>query len=268
MASRNLVNWGPEMIPILKTPKYQELMRAAIRLHIGADDGEVIDKPWASYKSSDGYEMYLERANEAYLKKLVEEGKLDKDWNRVDDDDEEESDKVFALSEKLVEDAPHNKHWEDDINAYDFTRMCYAFNPIVAYQLALDLYPKEDWYVKETHFYPRGECIDYIGHATVVNRDETKYFDIVYATEDLSAIIVETMAGYCPNCHKHHRITSKRGKPPPGRPYHQMISIHRDQPTQSIGTRILVDPKDHPSVLMGGRTDSTLQVDPKIVGPS
>ena len=41
--------------------------------------------------------------------------------------------------------------------------MCFAFNPIVGYELAKELMPQEDWYVKETYCKQLGDCID-AGH--------------------------------------------------------------------------------------------------------
>lgn len=110
-------NWTT-LLPLLKTEKYQNLMKEAIREYTGEE--YTPDTPWASYPSTDGYCQYLDKANENYINQQVREGKLEANF--------EDGDEAY---EKIVTEAPHNKDWVNDINAYDFHHMCYAFNPIV-----------------------------------------------------------------------------------------------------------------------------------------
>ena len=96
--------------------------------------------PWSSFPSTDGYCQYLDKADDEFIDNLIKEGKLNEDWNAVKDgkdpDDEESSRAFFEKREQIVKEAPHNKDWVNDINAYDFHHMCFAFNPIVGYELA------------------------------------------------------------------------------------------------------------------------------------
>lgn len=203
-----------QILPLLKSEKYQNLMKDAIRIFTKEEPDD--NRPWASYPSIDEYAEYLFNEDEKYIQKLIENGELDESWNTVDPakDEDEDMQRVSERRSEIVENAPHNREWFNDINAYCFHYMAFAFAPTVGYELAKDLFPNEDWYVKEVRYYVNDmECLN-LGHAIIVNKNETIFFDCVlredeFTMDDLSDIL----NGNCPSCDSTHRFRVVKYKP-------------------------------------------------------
>jgi hypothetical protein len=213
-------NWNT-LLPLLKTKKYQKLMKKAIRTFTGK---KYKGGAWASY-SGEHYALYSIEADDKYIEQLIKEGKLDKGWDRIEEENwdrikdekkleeyEEKEEDIEEKREQLLENAPH-KDWINDINAYNFHRMCFSFNPIVGYELAKQLMPNEEWFVKVTKLKKMGDCLNE-GHATVTNKDETFYFDVVFTDDDETPdMIRDLMNGICNCCNKQHKYRTRKYKP-------------------------------------------------------
>jgi hypothetical protein len=100
----------------------------------------------------------------------------------------------YRMLRTIVEHAPHRRCWKNDINSYVVEGGCYYFNPLIAFELARDLLPNEKWKIVSV-----GHSGDVDGdneiddsdwsgmedapitHFSVMNENETMYFDLVGA---------------------------------------------------------------------------------------
>lgn len=176
--------WLTEVVPLLDLPIVKQRIRQGINDFI--DSGNAWNKDTnydenrcpASYGRSDWWFCYvLGKFRKDKGKELVREGIMlsykdfckDRDFNMKDDDCYEE---YYDYQTKIFE--PYVKEFErTDYRSHMVFSACHWWNPTFGITIARILFPDEKWRVV------RGEL-----HTTVVNKNMTKVFDIIYYDKD------------------------------------------------------------------------------------
>ena len=177
-------NWNDVILPLLSLPKVKKSIKTGIISYI--NDGNCFkdtiynhDKCPASYQRGDGWAVYVLEYEEKLIEKLLETGILKKDENEPSDNDEMDEyycSENFDLHENYKNEIikPFIKHHEKtSLRAYQMFGACHWWNPTFGLTLAKIIYPNEKWIVK------RG-----IYHTTLVNKNESLVFDILYFDEN------------------------------------------------------------------------------------
>jgi len=177
-------NWNDVILPLLSLPKVKKSIKTGIISYI--NDGNCFkdtiyndDKCPASYQRGDGWAVYVLEYEEKLIEKLLETGILKKDENKPSDNDEmdeyycsENFDLYKNYKNEIIK--PFIKHHEKtSLRAYQMFGACHWWNPTFGLTLAKIIYPNEKWIVK------RG-----IYHTTIVNKNESLVFDILYFDEN------------------------------------------------------------------------------------
>lgn len=179
-------NWSDVILPLLSLPKVKKSIKKGIITYI--NDGNCFkdtiynpDKCPAFYQRGDAWAVYIDEYEDKLTEKFLETGMLKKDENEPSTNDNGEMDNYFYtpnydkyLNYKNEIIKPFIKHHEKtSLRAYQMFGACHWWNPTFGLTLAKIIYPNEKWVVK------RGEY-----HTTIVNKNETLVFDILYFDEN------------------------------------------------------------------------------------
>ena len=170
-------NWNDVVLPLLSMPSIKKSIKKGITKFINdGQSDELYDskKCPASYSSNDSWYTHLEDFKEKLTNTLTETGFL-KQPPIIDDDIEFDECLECLQYEKYKDEAlePFIKHHEKtSLRAYQLFGACHWWNPTFSLALAKLIYPNEKWNIL------RGNC-----HTTIVNKDATLVFDILYFDE-------------------------------------------------------------------------------------
>jgi len=179
-------NWNDVILPLLSLPKVKQSVKKGIISYI--NDGNCFedtiynpDKCPAFYERGDGWAVYIDEYEEKLTEKLLETGFLKKDENEpltnnngeIDDYfDTQNYDKYLNYKNDIIR--PFIKHHEKtSLRGYQMFGACHWWNPTFGLTLAKIIYPNEKWIVKKGFH-----------HTTIVNKNETLVFDILYFDEN------------------------------------------------------------------------------------
>jgi hypothetical protein len=177
-------NWNDIILPLLSLPKVKKSIKNGIISYI--KDGNCFEDTFynfekcpAFYERGDGWAVYIDEYEEKLSEKLLENGILKKDENEPLDKDKMDEyfdtpnyDKYLNYKNDIM--TPFIKHHEKTtLRAYQMFGACHWWNPTFGLTLAKTIYPNEKWIVKKGFY-----------HTTIVNKNETLVFDILYFDEN------------------------------------------------------------------------------------
>ena len=180
-------HWQTKIVPHLNNKKLLNAIRKGVNSYLAGFPAckkrYRKDTAPAYYTSSDGYYMLMDRKNEEMLEKLRNENKLPEKYLRLEskiaemDQEEYEEDDVgcklqerlWRMKDKILK--PYTD-WNaicNDLETYVLMHSCHWWAPTFELILAKLVEPDEKWHVRI------GEK-----HSTVINKDDTKCFDLLY----------------------------------------------------------------------------------------
>ena len=175
--------WGTTIVPFLDDPKIKASIIKGINMYLSHYPGKKKydpEKPCpAMYSSLDWHCQLLDRKQRHLLKvlekhKLLPQEYLDLRDNWTDDMPEEDAQRLFDLEQEIV--SPYLYDWEEtkhNMESYVLCLGCRSWAPTFELTLARLVEPDEKWRVREGKL-----------HATVINENNTKVFDLIYWTLD------------------------------------------------------------------------------------
>jgi hypothetical protein len=172
-------NWFDIVVPLLSLPKVKESIKKGITKWINSQNcyiGTVYDasKCPASYGRGDGWAMHMNEYEDKLRQKLRLTGYL-KPYIEDTFDGKEDPDAIYwkHYEAEISQMEPFVKSYEQiALRAYQMFGACHWWNPTFCLTLARIIYPNEVWRVQ------RG-----LKHTTVVNKDKSLVFDILYYDE-------------------------------------------------------------------------------------
>jgi len=179
-------NWNDVILPLLSLPKVKKSIKKGIISYI--KDGNCFqdriynpDKCPAFYGRGDAWVVYIDDYEEKLTEKFLETGMLKEDENKpltndngeIDDYfDTPNYDKYLHYKNEIIK--PFITHHEKtSLRSYQIFGACHWWNPTFGLTLAKIIYPNEKWSVKSGEY-----------HTTIVNKNETLVFDILYFDEN------------------------------------------------------------------------------------
>lgn len=181
-------NWRSKIVPLLSNPKIKMAIKKGVnsflRCHKISGKYEEHKMP-AYYSTSDGYAELMLRKQEKFFADLKQKGKwhcdlrstdvelLKQDGVILEEEDSEDEDEDFWILQAQVEgmifEHYHRQLKREDLESYVFMHSCHWWAPTFELTLAKLVEPKEKWRVIQSD-----------KHSTVVNKDNTRVFDILY----------------------------------------------------------------------------------------
>lgn len=175
-------NWDTKIKPVLDNPILLTALKKGVDDYLSNYPRKRKYKKNtcpASYSSTDGYYMLMERKREELLEQLRKEKKLpkkflkiEKRWknNYEDEDYDDTIDQKYIdiLEETLAPYFTWNKI-KYNYESYWLHLSCHSYAPTFELTLARLVEPEEEWRVRA------GEK-----HSTVINKNNTKVFDLLY----------------------------------------------------------------------------------------
>lgn len=174
--------WRTQVIPHLDNPKIKKAIRKGINSYLKmfplCKKTYKPNTPPANYSSRDAYMMTMDKKWKYMYRALLENNMVPKKILNLEkkmdecsdyDDDDEYGDKLFQLKMAFEE---QFFTWEDiknDLESYYVSGACFWWAPTFELELAKLVEPNEKWHVQESDI-----------HATVINEDETRVFDLLY----------------------------------------------------------------------------------------
>ena len=159
-------HWVERIVPLLSTRRIKTCVTQAINTYLKcvAPEQKYDKKHAPAYYTSWGF--YVDRASEyenKMIAKLVRAGQFRKKAKGEDEDDYYE----LYLKDRVK---PYTDHFDrTNIAAYQCMGACFYWNTTFGLLLASLVEPTEKWRILKSAW-----------HATVVNEDMTKVFDILY----------------------------------------------------------------------------------------
>ena len=179
-------NWKTKIVPHLDKPKVKKAYTEGVNDYLStfpSNEKYKPNTPPADYSSNDWYCMLMERRGKIKLKELKANNQLPQEYwdikdeiqfmHDVDEDLDEEIDELFnkkmELKEKILK--PYFT-WDKikyDLESYFLSGSCHWISQTFELTLAKLVEQNEEWRVQV------GE-----EHSTVINRNNTKVFDLLY----------------------------------------------------------------------------------------
>lgn len=172
-------NWNDIVLPLLTHTSVKRSIKKGLNKFIkdgqSYEDTYDIKKCPASYCSNDGWVTYIEDFKEQLTNKFLETGYLKQEPIPKEGVEYEECPEYLEYEkyrDELLE--PFIKHHEKtSLRAYQVFGACHWWNPTFSLTLAKLIYPNEKWTTLSGEY-----------HTTVVNREKTLVFDILYFDEN------------------------------------------------------------------------------------
>ena len=164
-------NWKSKIVPHLDNPKIKKALRTGINdylLNFPGNDKYKKNTCPAKYSSNDGYCMLMDRKGEMYIEELAKNNKLPKKYLNLKNN-KDYCMELFFMEEDIKKPLYQWKNIKYDLESYFLSGSCYSYAPTFELTLAKLVEPNEKWMVRV------GE-----NHATVINKEETKIFDLLY----------------------------------------------------------------------------------------
>ena len=171
-------NWDYVILPLLSNLSIKKSIKKGITKFIKEcelNEEYNCKKCPAEYTTNDGWVTYIEDYKETLANKLIETGFL-KQSPIIDDDEDPFENPEYLEYENYKETIlePFIKHHKlTSLRAYQIFGACHWWNPTFCLSLAKLIYPHEKWISLS------GE-----NHTTVVNKERTLVFDILYFDEN------------------------------------------------------------------------------------
>ena len=182
--------WDTDVVPHLSNPKIKKAIAKGVKSYLSIYPActrkyKQNTAP-ASYSSKDAYVSILDkkwkymlralRYNKMVPKIIINLEKEIAEYDSDDDDDVDIDD--LGYDHMVLEDNFRRKFFtwndiKDDLETYYISGACFWWAPTFELELAKLVDPDETWYVRES-----GK------HATVINEDDTKIFDLLYWVGD------------------------------------------------------------------------------------
>lgn len=191
-------NWNDVIVPLLSLPKVKRSIKRGIIKFIESGNGwmnETYDSKRcpASYGRGDGWSMDLEKFENTLTKKFLDTGFLKEDMNKPKNpkNDDLHEYMVFDPNYKIYQEyknkilEPFITHYEKtSLRAYQMSHACHWWNPTFSLTLAKIIYPNEIWTIRYGESPDKDILNEIIQHTTVVNKDNSRVFDILYFDEN------------------------------------------------------------------------------------
>jgi hypothetical protein len=172
-------HWNTKIKPLLDLPRVQKSLEKGINDYLSRGlSGKKYKKNTcpANYSSDNCYAQLMMRKRENILERLEEEGKLPerylelKNTNLEEEDDYEDlTEEYWDLEQEILKPYFEWNIIKYDLETYYIHNSCHWTNPTFGLTLAKLVEPNEKWMVR------RGD-----EHTTVINKEKTKVFDILY----------------------------------------------------------------------------------------
>lgn len=175
-------NWNT-IIPYLDHPEIKKAIRDGVNDYLSNwDNGERyrINTPPAKYSSKDGYCMLMDRKrdlkfDELRSNKLLPESYLDKEkkLNDRNSDSDRGYTTLWKMKDKILKEYFTWDKIKYDLESYYLSGSCHSYAPTFELTLAKLVLPNEEWSIQSSD-----------KHTTVINKDKTKVFDLLYYCND------------------------------------------------------------------------------------
>jgi hypothetical protein len=177
-------NWEEKIVPLLDHPKIKNAIRRGVNTYLAnfpkCKEKYVEGKVPATYSSKDWYCCtFMDRRREELFEQLRRDGempkkflRLERRFNKMEEDDPLYDDTSMLYMQ--MEDDIHSTYfgWDvtkNELASYVLSGSCFWWAPTFELALAKLVEPDEKWRVRV------GKC-----HATVINKNNTKVFDLLY----------------------------------------------------------------------------------------
>jgi hypothetical protein len=164
--------WQHTIVPLLDHPDVLKAIQRCAITYIKARGLNRLyhpDTPLASYTSSDCYYTLMEQKAEKYLKRIELPPRHAELRAMMESDDNDALEEFLELEEQLSEPIRQWSNIKYNIESYYLIGACHWYAPTVMLTLARLVDPKEKWIVRYG-----------MHHTTVINRSETRVFDLIY----------------------------------------------------------------------------------------
>ena len=180
-------NWRKKIAPHLDHPKIKSAIRKGVNAYFesaGLPNKYKPNTPPAIYSSKDGYVVWLMEKWEQMFEALKDNNMVPKeiieldeiianfDSDGVDDYGYDVDDYCYDAGELEEKFRQQFFTWDEikyDLESYYFSGACFWWAPTFELELAKLVEPNETWRVQRSDI-----------HATVINEDKTKIFDLLY----------------------------------------------------------------------------------------
>ena len=175
-------NWNTKIKPHLDNPDLNAAIRSGVNGYLSCFPTRQrykVNTAAASYSSKDGYAMLMDHRDEVLIEQLRRDNKLPKKYldleRKVNSPFGNES-SCYALMRMQQQILRPYTCWDAikyDPETYYLSGACHWYNPTFCLTLARLVEPREQWFVQTSN-----------KHTTVVNREKTKIFDLLYWCND------------------------------------------------------------------------------------
>ena len=166
-------NWNTKIKPFLDHPQIKQALRNGINGYLSlfpTRERYKVNTCPANYSSKDGYAMLMMRKDENLLEELRKANRLPQKYLALERQMDDDGGELFMrMQNKILR--PY-RQWDQikyDLESYYLSGACHHYNPTFGLTLARLVEPAEAWRVQVSD-----------KHTTIVNRNNTKIFDLLY----------------------------------------------------------------------------------------